>query len=88
MSESAGKRKKWYIDRWMSKSKSFNIDGPGHSSDGYKVLWDFGFKYAKGKPTKYHVNHTIQRKKFNRQLENNEIINNVLDEILLNEAQE
>ena len=32
------------------------------------------------------MNHPILRKTFNRKLENNVIINNVVDEILLNET--
>ena len=37
--------------------------------------------------TKDHGNHPIPRKHFNRQLENNDILKNLVDEILLNETQ-
>ena len=66
--------------------KTYLIHGPRHSSDECKVLGDFGDKYAKSNPTKDHGNHPIPGNKFNRHLENNAIINNVVDEILLNET--
>ena len=68
------------------KLKICFIHGPGHSSGEFKVLGDFGDEYAEIKPTKDHGNHPIQRGE-NKQLENNVIINNVVDEILLNKTQ-
>ena len=60
---------------------------PGHYSDECEFLGDFGTNYAKGKPTKDHGNNSIPGEKNNRQLENNSIIKNVVDEIILNETQ-
>ena len=39
--------------------------------------------YAKSRPTKDHGNDPVNRKKFNRQQENNSIVNSSVDEILL-----
>ena len=48
---------------------------------------DFGTKYAKGTPTKYHGNHPVSRGEIHIHQENNFIVNNAVDEILINEAQ-
>ena len=87
MDEIAGKHRKRYVDCLSSESKTCLIHGPGHSHDKWKVLGDFGAKYAKGKPTKDHRNYPVPRKKFNRQQGNNAIVNNAVDEILLHETQ-
>ena len=71
----------------MGESKACLIHGPRHYSDECKVLGNFGDKYTKSKPTKEHGNRPVPRKIFNRQQENNDIVNNVVDEILLNETQ-
>ena len=52
MGESAGKQRKRYVDYPSGESKICIINGPGNSSDIYKVLVDFGANYAKVKPTK------------------------------------
>ena len=49
---SAVKRRKQYVDRSKSASKTCIIHGPGHSSDEFKVLGEFGTKYAVTQPTK------------------------------------
>ena len=61
-SESAGRHRKQYVDRSMKELKTCFVHGPGHSPDGCKVLGDFGAKYAKGKPTEDHGNHTMPSK--------------------------
>ena len=81
--ESAGKRRKRYVDHPKIESKTCILHGPGHSSNECKVLGDFGANYGKGEPTKDHGNHPTPRKN-NRQLENNAIINNLANKILLN----
>ena len=58
-----------------------------HSSDEFKVLGDFGSKYAKIRPTKDRGNDPIPRKKFNSQQNNNSIVNNAVDEIFLHANQ-
>ena len=63
MGESAGKRWKGCVDCSKSELKTFLIHGTIHSSDECIVLWDFGSKYAKVKPTKEHGNHPIPGKK-------------------------
>ena len=50
-------------------------------------MGDFGANYAKGKPTKDCGNHPVPRKNINRQQVNNATVNNLVEEILLNEAQ-
>ena len=70
----------------MNESKTCLIHSPVHPPDDCKVVGYFGAKYAKYKPTKDHRNHPVSRKIFNRQQENNSIINNLVDEILLNET--
>ena len=46
MSESAGKRRKRYVDHPKDILElTFIIHGPGDSSDECKVLVDFGYKY-------------------------------------------
>ena len=74
------------MDFPSGKSKNCLIHGPGHSSYECKVLRDFGDKYVKGKPTKNRGNHTVPRNKFNRQQENNSIVNSAVDEIMLPET--
>ena len=46
-------------------------------------MGDFGDKYTKGKLTRDHRNNPVPINKFNWQLENNFIVNNVVDEIIL-----
>ena len=67
MSESVVKRRKIYVDYPKGKSKPiFIIHGPSHSLDEWKVLEDFGSKYAKSRPTKDHSHDPLPRNKFNR----------------------
>ena len=84
---SVGKRRKRYVYRLSGELKTCLIHGPGHSSDEFKVLGNFGAKCAKGKPNKDRGNHPLPRNKFNMQQEINTIVNNVVDEILLHETQ-
>ena len=82
MSESDGNcRKKIYRPSkgWVKTSL---LHGPGNSSDECKVLGDFGSRYAKSRPTKYRGTNPIQINKFNRQQENNSIVDSAVDEIL------
>ena len=79
MGESSGKRQKRYVYCSKIESKPCLIHGPGHFSDECKVLGEFGAKFAKGKPNKDHGNNPIPRGEFNRHLENNDIINDVMD---------
>ena len=65
--------------------KNCLIHGPGNLSDEYKVLGDFGSKYYKISPTKYRGNVPATITQFNRQQENNLIVNHAVDEILLQE---
>ena len=88
MSERAGKDRKIYVDYSKGKSKTIClIYGPGNSSDECKVLGDFSSKYAKIGTTKDRRHDTVKRNKFNRQQQNNDIINCAVDEILLQEHQ-
>ena len=87
MRGSVGKHRKRYVDCPAGESKICFIHGLGHSSDGCKVLGEFGTKYAKSESTKDHSNHLVPRNYFNRQQESNAIANNVVDDILLHETQ-
>ena len=50
MSESDGN---WYVDHKKYRSQlTCIIYGPGHSPYEYKVLGEFGTKYAKARPTR------------------------------------
>ena len=84
--ESAGKRRKKYVDIPTGKSKKRIIHGSGHSSEECKVLGDFGTKYANSSPTKDCGSIPVPRF-LNRHQENNAIFNNAVDEIILNETQ-
>ena len=56
MSERSDKFRKRYVDHPKDISKlTCLIHGPGHSSYECKVLGNFGSKYSKRRPTKYHV---------------------------------
>ena len=63
MGESAGKLRKRYVDHPTGESKTCLIHSPGHSSDKFKVLGDFDYKFAKRKPTKDHGNNPVPRGK-------------------------
>ena len=58
---------------------------PQEFSDEWKVVEDFGFKYAKRRHTKYRDNNPANIETFNRQQENNAIVKQWVDEILLEE---
>ena len=88
MSESAGQHRKTYLDYPKDKSKpTCLIKNPGHSQYEYKVLGDFGSKYAKSRPTKDPRNDPANGNEFNNKQENNAIVNSSVDEILLKENQ-
>ena len=84
MSESSDNRRKRYVYHPKGKSKpTCLIHGPGNSSDKYKVLGDFGSKYAK-------IRHTNNRghnhkNEYSWQQYNNNIVNSVVDEIIVQE---
>ena len=78
---------KWYLDHPSGESKICLIYGPGNSSNEWKIFGDFGANYAKENPTKDHENYPIPRDKFNRQKENNVIVNNTMDGTLLHKTQ-
>ena len=85
MSEITGKRRKIHVDHTEGKSKNSLIHGPQNSSDECKVLGYFGSKYVKSIPTKDRGHNPVPGNKFNRQKDNNAIVNSAVDEILLNE---
>ena len=86
MSEIAVKRRKRYIDHTRDKSKrTYLVHGPSNPSYKCKILGDFGSKYAKSEPTKDCRNDPSNRNKFNRQQDNDTIVNHAVDERLLKE---
>ena len=88
MGESAGKRRKKYVDYPNGRSKTTCIiNGSGNLSDEFNVLRDFCFRYTKNRPTKESGHDPINRKKLCRQQVNNSIVISAVDEILLYENQ-
>ena len=86
MSESSDKRRKIYVDYPKGKSKpTCIIHGSRHLSDKYKVLGDFGSKYAKIRHTNNRGHNPSNRNKYTRQQYNNTIVNSSVDEITLQE---
>ena len=71
MSKSAGNHRKIYVDHPKSKSKTTCII----------------HQYAKSRPNKDCENYPKNRNKFNRQKDNNTIVNNAVNEIVLQETQ-
>ena len=88
MSEITGNHRKVYVDYPKGDSKpTCLIYVPMYSSYRYKALGDFGSKHAKSRPTKDRSHYLTERNKFNRQQENNAIVNSAVDEILPQEKQ-
>ena len=86
MSESSGKRRKSYVYHSKGIYKpSCLIHGPRNSSDECNVLGGSGYNYSKTRPTKDRVHDPGTMNKFNRQQENNAIVNHVVDRIFLQE---
>ena len=86
MSESAARRRKRYVNRPKDIYKhTCLIRVPRYSSDGCKFLGEFGSKYSKRRPTKARGNDHVTRNKFNRQQDNNAIVNYAVDGIFLQE---
>ena len=84
ISERYGNHRKSYVDHSKNRSKLTCLThGPGHSLDGCKVLEDFGSKYSKSIPTKYRGNEPASNEKFNRQQDNNSIVQHAVDDIIL-----
>ena len=80
MSESTGNQVKMYVDHPKDRSKlTCIIHIPGHSSDECKVLGDFGFKYSKINPTKDQGHDPPKNNKFNRNQDNNAMVQHVVD---------
>ena len=82
----AVEHRKRYVDRSNSKSKTCMIHGTGHYFKECKVLWGFVTKHAAAQPTEDRSSNPVPRQKFQKNQENHAIINNVVDEILMNEA--
>ena len=84
MSNSANMRRKGYVYNLKYRSKLIClIRGPGNSLDECKVLGDFGTKYAKIRPTKYHRHKPAPKIIFGRYQQNNAIVEHAVDEIML-----
>ena len=85
-SESADKCRKIYVDNPKGKSKpKCLIHGSRHSLDKYKVLGDFGSKYAEIRYTENRGHNPTNRNKYTRQQYNNTIVNSAVDGIILQE---
>ena len=88
MRKSTGNIRKRYVDHLKGRYKpTCLIHGPRHSAYECNILGDFGSKYAKSRPTKYHRKDPATGNKFNRHQQNNFIVNSEVDEILLQENQ-
>ena len=85
-SESSDKRRKRYVYHLKGKYKpTCLLLGPGHSSDKYKVLGDFGSNYAKIRHTSNRGHNHENSNKYTRQQYNNTIVNSAVDEIIVQE---
>ena len=62
-SESAGKRRKRYVDSPTGKSKTCITHSPGYYSEECKVLGNFWNKFANSRPTKERRSNPTPRKK-------------------------
>ena len=84
MSESNGNPRKSYV---YHPNYIFNhtclTHSPGHSSDECKVLGDFGSKYSIIMHAEDRGHDPITKNKFNRQQQNNDIVNHALAYIIL-----
>ena len=86
MSESARKRKNNYVYHPKDRCKlTCFFLGPVHLSYECKVSKDFVSKYSKSRPTKDRGQEPVDENKFNRNQENNAIVQNSVDDILLQE---
>ena len=86
MSESYDKHRNIYVDYLKGKYKpTCLIHGPGNSSDKYKVLGDFGSKYAKIRHTDNRGHNHESINKYTRQKYSNTIVNSTVYEIILQE---
>ena len=81
---STGKRRKQYVDHSKSKSRICIIHGTGNYSNECKVLGGVCTNYSAAHPTKDLRINPVPRKIFQKNQENRDIINNVVDEIILN----
>ena len=64
MDGSSDKRRKRYVDWLKSEPKTCMIHGVGNSSNKYKVLGEFGTKYASSHITKDRVSNPAPKKIF------------------------
>ena len=62
------------------------IHGPGHSSDEFKVLGEFGNKYVTSHITMDQGRNPIPRRGFQKKQENHTIIDKVVDELHMIES--
>ena len=75
MSKSDVKRRKIYLDYPRDRSKqTCLIHRPRHSSYECKVLGEFGFMYARYRPTKERRKELAVKNYFGRPQENNSIL--------------
>ena len=67
ISDSNIKLRKRYVENPKDRYKLIcHIHGPGHSSDKFKVLVEFSYKYSKIRLTKEHMQEPATKKKFIR----------------------
>ena len=80
ISKSDVKHRNIYLDLPKDRPRTTClIHAPGKFSDECKILGNFGYKYAKSRPTKDRGNDPTIINKFNRQKENNDIVNHEVD---------
>ena len=84
--ESAGKRRKRYVDCSKSAPKHCMIRGLGNSSDEYKVLGEFGTKYPADQLMRNHGSNPKPKFCFQKKQENHTIIENMVDELHIVES--
>ena len=87
-SKRSGKCIKMYVYHPKDRLKlKCIIHGPGNALYECKVLGNFGSKYAKDRPTKYHRKENKTKKKFGRHQENTVIVQHEVDKIIAQEKE-
>ena len=86
MVKRAGKCKQRYVNHprdWLQLT--YLIYGPGHSSDEWKGIYDFGTKYAKVRNFKKRSQEPTSNKDIGKNKDVNAIVQQEVDEIILQE---
>ena len=88
MGKCTGKCKQIYVDRSGKISQTTCIiNGPGHSSDEYKMLNDFDNIYTKVRPFKERRKEPATKKEYGKKQYVYDIFQHTVDDIILQETE-